>query len=292
MKKNILESVSLIVLGCVTSLSILNPIIHPTQLIEASSIQLNLKHDIESCVPNIITSSAVVVSKSSINILEDKEHDIEINFAKTMYATSNVNVRLHDNLKSDIVTVIKKGETVKVFKNQSNGWSKILYKDKIRYIYSKYLSKNKPKAEVEILGNYIDYVAPSGHHPKTYMDWDCITSPSSKQYEIKQQSYIGNYGVIMYQGRYSVALGSGFIKCAGTKFDLILANGTVIPCIAGDMKADIHTDDSNRITSHDGSMAEFIVNTSSLVSKARKMGDISYSCPEWNSEIVKIRVYQ
>ncbi len=162
----------------------------------------------------------------------------------------------------------------------------------IRYIHSKYLSKNKPKEEVEVLGDYIEYITPSGHRPKTYMDWDCITSPSSKQYKMKQQSYIGNYGVIMYQGRYSVTLGSGFIKCVGTKFDLILANGTVIPCIAGDMKADIHTDDGNRITSHDGSLAEFIVNTSSLVSKARKMGDISYSCPAWNSEIAKIRVYQ
>lgn len=287
--KNVLKSASLIALGCVTSLSISNST-HSIQPIAAFSTQSNLKH-IEYCAPNIVTSGAVVVSKRNINVLEDKEQKIEINFAKTMYTTTNVNVRENENLKSNIITIIEKGETVKVFKIQNNGWSKVLYKNKIRYIYSKYLSKNKPKKEVEALGDCIEYIAPSGHHPKTYMDWDCITSPSSKQYKMKQQSYIGNYGLVMYQGRYSVALGSGFIKSVGTKFDLILANGTVIPCIAGDMKANIHTDASNKITAHDGSIAEFIVNTSSLTSKARKMGDISYSCSEWNSEIVKIRVY-
>ena len=289
--KNLLEPASLIALGCATSLSILNPM-HPVQSIKASSIQLNLQQNIEYCVPNIVTPSAVVASKGSINILEDNEQNVKVNTSKKMYVTTNVNVRVSDSLKSNIVTVLKRGKSVNVFENQSNGWSKVLYKNQIRYIYSKYLSKNKPKKEVEVLGSYVEYTAPSGHHQKTYMDWDCITSPSSKQYKMKQQSYVGNYGIIMYQGRYSVALGSGYIKSVGTKFDLILANGTVIPCIAGDMKADIHTDSSNRITSHDGSVAEFVVNTSSLVPKARQMGDISYSCPEWNSEIAKIRVYK
>ncbi|MDE7424868.1 MAG: SH3 domain-containing protein, partial [Lachnospiraceae bacterium] len=81
--------------------------------------------------PNIVTSGAVVTSKNNINILEDKEHNIEVNLAKTMYATANVNVRQNDNLESDIITVIKRGETVKIFEKQNNGWSKVLYKHKI-----------------------------------------------------------------------------------------------------------------------------------------------------------------
>ena len=284
MRKNILEPASLI-LGC-TALSLLIP--SPIKSIEATQIQSE-QQNIECYVPNIVTSSAITTQSS---ILENTGQNIEVHFAKKMYATSNVNIRTEDNLKSDVVTVLKRGQSIKVFECQKNGWSRVLYKKRIRYIYTKYLSKTKPKNEVEDLGEYIEYIAPSGHHPKTFMDWDCITDTSSKQYQLKRSSYIGNYGIIMNGGRYCVALGSGFIKCVGTKFDLVLANGTIIPCIAGDMKADQHTDSSNRITSHDGSIAEFIVNTSSLVSDARRMGDISYSCDSWNSEIAMIRVYK
>ena len=284
MRKNILEPASLI-LGS-TALSLLIP--SPIKSIEATQIQSE-QQNIECYVPNIVTSSAITTQSS---ILENTGQNIEVHFAKKMYATSNVNIRTEDNLKSDVVTVLKRGQSIKVFECQKNGWSRGLYKKRIRYIYTKYLSKTKPKNEVEDLGEYIEYIAPSGHHPKTFMDWVCITDTSSKQYQLKRSSYIGNYGIIMNGGRYCVALGSGFIKYVGTKFDLILANGTIIPCIAGDMKADQHTDSSNRITSHDGSIAEFIVNTSSLVSDARRMGDISYSCDSWNSEIAMIRVYK
>ena len=270
MRKNILEPASLM-LGCIASLSILNP--SPVQSIEAPQIQSNLQQNIEYQMPYIVTTSSAITPKS-ISILENTGQNIEVHFAKKMYATSNVNIRTDDNLKSDVVTVLKRGQSIKVFECQKNGWSRVLYKKRIRYIYTKYLSKTKPKNEAEYLGEYIEYIAPGGHHPKTFMDWDCITDTSSKQYQLKQSSYIGNYGIIMNGERYCVALGSGFIPCVGTKFDLILAIGTIIPCIAGDMKADQHTDSSNRITSHDGSIAEFIVNTSSLVSDARRMGDI------------------
>ena len=283
MKKNIIEPASLFALGCVIALNITNP--SAEKVIESCSLQNNF--NMEYTTPFTITSSAITTQSS---ILASGQN-IEVNYAKKMYATTDVNIRANDNLKSEVVAVLKRGDTIEVFERQNNGWSRVLYKNQIRYIYSDYLSKKKPREEV--LENYVDYIAPSGHHPKTYMDWDCITSPSSAQYKLKQQSYIGKYGVIMHEGRYCVALGSGFIKSGvGTKFDLILANGTIIKCVAGDMKADAHTDENNKITSHDGSIAEFIVNTSSLVSKARRMGDISYSCPEWNSEIAKVRVYQ
>lgn len=299
MKKIKIGATSLAAIGCAVGLNVLNPL----QEVENKrfSLQSDLNY-IEYHAFNTVTSSAVVQKEDSIlnrpkedNILllNDIKQKVNIKEATKMYVTTNVNVRTGADLKSDVITVLKRGKAVKVFEKLNNGWTKVLYKNKIAYICSKYLSKKKPKKEVEILGNYIEYTAPSGHHPKSYMDWDCITSPSSKQYKLKQSCYIGNYGVIMHQDRYCVALGSGFIKTGvGTKFDLILANGTVIKCIAGDMKADAHTDSTNRITSHDGSIAEFIVNTSSMVSNARRMGDVSYSCDAWNSEIAKIRVYQ
>ena len=299
MKKNIIGATSLAVIGCSVGLNVLNP------LQEVENKRFSLQSDsnyIEYHAFNTVTSSAVVQKESilskpkkeSILLKNTIEEKVNIVSATKMYVTTDVNVRVGDSLNADIVTVLKRGEAVEVFEELSNGWTEVLYKNDIAYIYSKYLSSKKPKEEeTKELGKYIEYIAPSGHHPKTYMDWDCITSPSSKQYKLKQSSYIGNYGIIMHQDRYCVALGSGFIKTGvGTKFDLILANGTVIKCIAGDMKADAHTDNANRVTSHDGSIAEFIVNTSSMVSNARRMGDVSYSCDAWNSEIAKIRVYQ
>lgn len=283
MKKIKIGATSLAIIGCVAYLNVLRPL----QEVENKrfSLQSDLNY-IKHYAFNTVTSSAVVQKENNIS-------PKDVNKTTKMYVTANVNVRKGKCLKTDVITVLKKGKAVKVIEKLNNGWTKVLYKNKIAYIYSKYLSRKKPKKEVEVLENYIEYSAPSGHHPKTYMDWDCITSPSSKQYKLKQSCYIGNYGVIMHQDRYCVALGSGFIKTGvGTKFDLVLANGTVIKCIAGDMKADAHTDSTNRITSHDGSIAEFIVNTSSMVSNARRMGDVSYSCDAWNSEIAKIRVYQ
>lgn len=299
MKKIKIGATSLAAIGCVVGLNIFNPL----QEVENKrfSLQSDLNY-IEYHPFNTVTSSAVVQKedsilnrskKDSILLLNDVKQNVNITEATKMYVTTNVNIRTGDSLKSDVITVLKRGEVVETFEELNNGWTEVLYKNEIAYICSKYLSTEKPKKEVEVLGNYVEYSAPTGHHPKTYMDWDCITSPSSKQYKLKQSCYIGNYGIIMHQDRYCVALGSGFIKTGvGTKFDLILANGTVIKCIAGDMKADVHTDNTNRVTSHDGSIAEFIVNTSSMVSNARRMGDVSYSCDAWNSEIAKIRVYQ
>ena len=297
MKKNLIDATSKTLLAAISCATCLN-VMHPSLNVINDDVPSN-KYKVY-CMQKTTTQSAIINNESS-SVLSNCGQYIEVNVAKKMYVTTNVNVRTKDNMKSKVVKVLKRSTPVQVFEKQNNGWSRILYKNKIRYIYSKYLSKNKPKkiknvkkqVYVEKLGNYIEYTAPSGHHQKSYMDWKFITSPSSKQYKLKQTSYIGDYGIIMNQGRYCVALGSGYIKTGvGTKFDLILVNGTVIPCIAGDMKADAHTDSSNRITSHDGSIAEFIVNTNSLTSSARRMGDVSYSCPSWNSEIAKIRVYQ
>ena len=282
--KNILEPASLIALGCAVGLNLTNPMQYKS--IEARSLKPNFSY-MEYHVPFNVSSGAIVTQNS---ILANCEQYVEVTVAKKMYTTTKVNVRTDDSLDSEVVTILERGKSIEVFKKLDNGWTEVLYKNKVRYIYSKYLSKKKPSEE--ILGDYVEYAAPSGHHPKTYMDWDCITDISSAQYRLKQLSYVGNYGIIMHQDRYCVALGTGFIKGVGTKFDLVLENGTIIKCIAGDVKADAHTDGSNKITSHDGSVAEFIVNTSSLVNEARRMGDISYSCPEWNSEIVKIKVYQ
>ena len=93
-----------------------------------------------------------------------------------------------------------------------------------------------------------------------------------------------------YNGRYCVAVGTRFEMPVGQYFDAILENGTIIPCVVGDIKADIHTDVTNTFTKN-GCCLEFIVDGSVLESTVKKMGDVSYLSEEFNSNVVKFVIY-
>lgn len=114
------------------------------------------------------------------------------------------------------------------------------------------------------------------HSPfKSYMDYRTITSTGSPQYKLQQQANSVN-GFRMLGGRYMIALGSAFGK-VGDHVTIVLESGVSIPCIIGDIKADHHTDSSNKVHLSDGSIIEFIVDTGSLSSKIKSMGDCSYA---------------
>ena len=95
----------------------------------------------------------------------------------------------------------------------------------------------------------------------------------------------------MVNGRFCIALGSYFTTEIGQYVDIVLANGTVIPCILGDQKADEHTDSLHVAHQTDGSVVEFIVDKQVLKEKAKTRGNISYCCDDWNSPVVQVRVY-
>ena len=140
--------------------------------------------------------------------------------------------------------------------------------------------------------SYIDYSAPWTSGFKSYMSYDCITAVGSSQYKLQNNdAYTGDYGIRQVDGRYCVAIGSYFTSEIGTLFDLVLKNGTVIPCILADQKADEDTDAQNIITVHNGCMTEFVVDIDYLHPTARRMGDISYCNEDWNSPVDYVRVY-
>lgn len=139
---------------------------------------------------------------------------------------------------------------------------------------------------------YDSYDAPENSGFKSYMDYRTITDISSRQYML--QAYYaktGDYGIRMVGDRYCVALGSYFISEIGQYFDIILENGTVIPCIMADQKDDVDTDESNAITVHNGCMSEFVVDVDMLDENAKIHGDMSYCTDEWNSQISEIKIY-
>ena len=123
---------------------------------------------------------------------------------------------------------------------------------------------------------------------KCYEDYRCITSVSSPQYALQMEAYTDEYGLRKVGDRYCVALGSAFGSDIGTKYDIALASGYVLPVILGDQKADCdtvcgHTQDKN------GAVIEFIVEADRLPVDVRRMGDVSYAGEEFAGKIKEIR---
>lgn len=137
------------------------------------------------------------------------------------------------------------------------------------------------------------YYMPQNSGFKSYMSYQAISTTSSPQYVLQNQyAYTGEYGIRQVDGRFCIAIGTFSNAKVGTYVDLVLQNGTVIPCIVGDFKSDIHTDSNNMVTLHNGCVSEFIVDKNSLHETAKKMGDVSYCREDWNSSVQQVTVYQ
>lgn len=212
-------------------------------------------------------------------VVKKKRVKCSIGWTKT-----SVNVRREPNIVSDILETYSFNKKIKYIKHDDE-WVEIKFKGENAYICKKYISKKKC--------TYRDYVVPNTSGFKSYMSYKCITSTSSPQYKLQRQKAVtGKYGIRQINGRYCVAIGSHFTKRVGTLFDLILKNGTIIPCILSDQKSDNDTDSQNIVTRHNGCLSEFIIDPNALKHEANKMGDISYCNEKWNSPVKKIRVYK
>ena len=215
-------------------------------------------------------------------MMEYTNEPIVNNEEYTGYLTSNINVRSEPSTDSEILEVYPFNQKIQ-YQKYNDEWVEIQYKSRIAYVCSEYISDEQL--------DYIEYIAPITSGFKSYMQYTAITSKSSPQYKLQQSTYTGAYGIRQYGDRYCVAIGTAFNADVGTYLDLILANGTVIPCIVADIKADKHTDSNNMITIANGCLTEFIVDSSALNKNAKSMGDISYCNEDWNSRVEKIRVY-
>ena len=242
------------------------------------------KIGIEKCIDfPIIPQVKLPIKKKQIirheKVVKKKRVRCSIGWTKT-----SVNVRREPNVVSDILETYSFNKKIKYIKHDDE-WVKIKFKDENAYICKKYISKKKC--------TYRDYVVPNTSGFKSYMSYKCITSTSSPQYKLQRQKAVtGKYGIRQINGRYCVAIGSHFARRVGTLFDLILKNGTIIPCILSDQKSDKDTDSQNIVTRHNGCLSEFIIDPNALKHEANKMGDISYCNEKWNSPVKKIRVYK
>ena len=126
----------------------------------------------------------------------------------------------------------------------------------------------------------------------TYMGWQMITDRSSKQYKLRQAAGMkfDKEGFAMIDGRYVVAVTSTFGE-VGDYIDVVLADGTILKCIIGDIKSQ-KDQGCNKWGHNNGEcVVEFVVDKDTWYKngKGNHPNPGTDSChPEWNQDIVKI----
>lgn len=129
---------------------------------------------------------------------------------------------------------------------------------------------------------------------KTYMDYTLITDKTSEQYRfIQDNCEVSDNGFLMVDNEwYCVALGNYFSDSIGTKYIITLGNGNQIKIIKTEIKDNLHTCDLNYQHKIDGSVIEFLLDTSKLQDKKTQNGYLwngnLNNIIEFNGEIVKI----
>ena len=131
-----------------------------------------------------------------------------------------------------------------------------------------------------------EYPITDGNTTKTVLPYKAF-GKNTNQAKLQSLCQTNEVGLRVYDGRFTIAVGTYFDTAVGQYFDLVLENGTVIPCIMGDLKADIHTDSRGLFTEASGCMTEFIVDRTYLPNK----NSATYCYDDWNSKVVDVIVY-
>lgn len=230
-----------------------------------------------TCLSNIAIRSSEMVNRLSKEVVDT------YNKTYIRYATESLNIRKRPDADSKIVGSLRYGQKVQVCRC-NNKWAILIRHGKrVGFVSKKYLSKEEP--------NYRLYWIPEYSGYKSFMDYQKITDESSSQWHLQQDAYTGDYGIRMVDGRFCVAIGFAFDPKIGQYFDLVLENGTVIPCIISDEKKHEDTVD-DMYTADNGCYTEFVIDIDSLYKTIRTSGDVSSVCEGWDSPVKNIKMYQ
>ena len=124
---------------------------------------------------------------------------------------------------------------------------------------------------------------------KAYENYSAITNTLTPHYALEQVAHTDDHGFRIYDNRYLIAIGTYFKAPVGTYIDVELQNGVIIPCIVGDIKADVDTEENNVYSLSCGCATEFIVDGWKI--DPFTTGDVSSVYEEWDSPVIHIIVY-
>ena len=154
--------------------------------------------------------------------------------------------------------------------------------------------KKKEKIHMANRGTF-RIVPKTNTNMKSYMDYRAIKDKTSDQYKLQhcKDIYTDNEGFRRIGDNFIVAIGTYFGCNVGQEVMVKLSSGITFKAIVGDIKANQHTDSENIQHSVDGSVVEFLVDSSKLDETIRKMGDCSYSSAnDFKGDVVGITVYE
>lgn len=200
---------------------------------------------------------------------------------KTGYVNADVlNVRDQPGKHGEVVTKLRFNEEVEYCETEFEDWVAI---GDDRYVSVEYLGK-KP----------VEYrrISATNNWRKSFESKN-VFGRNTRQQRLQNIAYTDSMGFRIMNGRYCIAVGSAIGDKVGCYIDVVLENGTVIPCIMGDQKDDRDTEATNQRTSN-GCVSEFIVDVNALCkngTKAGALGDVSYAHKEWKSRVTEFRVY-
>ena len=254
-----------------------------------SEVDFADKRGISSVVENSLKNEDILAKTKNPeeNVKEPPMEDEDEKIQLEGWTTSSLNVRKQPNTESDVLDVLPFNTYIRYYEYDDE-WAEIAFDDGHAYVNRNYISDEEC--------SFIMYNIPEYYGFKSWMSYKAITNKSSRQYKLQQIASTGYAGVRVVNDRFCVAIGTAFGTEIGTYIDLILENGTIIPCIVGDVKDPKHTDSSNVFTivtknKKTYCCSEFIVNTKQLDKNAAKAGDISYADDNWDSPVVSIIVY-
>jgi hypothetical protein len=111
---------------------------------------------------------------------------------------------------------------------------------------------------------------------KSYMDYRCITYKKSPQYKYRLSGHTDEVGLRRApNGDYLVALGTGWVKHIGQRFEVQLSGGRLFTCTVGDFKDDKDTDASTHKFTHTGRVLEFLIDSKVMAKSVLRAGDVS-----------------
>ena len=118
---------------------------------------------------------------------------------------------------------------------------------------------------------------------KVCTDYRVYNIPGTPHNRMQQLAWTDEYGCRRYGEYYIVGLGSAYADRVGEVFEVELETGVTFFIITGDMKADIHTDSTNRyapIINYDGldsaNILEFVIDKEVLDPAAYRWGGVDY----------------
>lgn len=251
-------------------------------------------NSLENTITVLASTSDVVENKSVIDeqIIPQQKEELTVESTEEVeekiyydgWTTTRVNVRSGPGIDTTVLTTYEFNTQI-AYTEYNDEWVEIKYGDGIAYIAKQFVSDTECE--------YYEISVPSHKDFKSYMGYKTITDTNSIQYKIQHNyAYTGEYGIRQVNGRFCIAIGSYFNLKIGQYFDLVLENGTIIPCVKGDSKADRDTDNQNIFTKGNGCCSEFIVDSSALASSIKNRGSASYACDNWNSKVITVRVYE